>query len=181
MKHNRSGLPGSAEPWGRDVEKRLGKLEHKTGLTATALDTLQHSRADKTVYAEYNYGMNLANGINGKVALDYPVEVQYVSSTGLFEVTVSLAGLVLGGSTLGLSFEGDEFPSDVYFDMPKYGVSGSCATGELRYIPLTGSRSTVISARPGVYNMSLYAWCNNTASAQALAYIQKAQLSVKAV
>jgi hypothetical protein len=178
---NKTGLPGSAEPWGRDVEKRIGKLERRTGLMSGVLDDFQHSRADKSVFAEYNYGMNLANGASGKVALDFPVLVQYVTSTGLFEVTVSLAGLVMGGSTLGLSFESDEYPSDVYFDMPKYGVSGSCAASESRYIPLTGSRSTVISARPGIYDLSLYAWVNNTASASAQAYIHRAQLSVKAV
>ena len=181
MNHNKTGLPGSAEPWGRTVEKRLGKLEHQTGIMSGVLDEALHTRANKTVFAEYNFGMNIANGVNGKVALDLPVQVQYVTSTGLFEVTVSLSGLVVGGATLGLSFEGDQYPSDVYFDMPKYGISGSCAVDELRYLPVTGSRSTVITARPGPYTLNLYAWANNTASAQSQAFIHKAQLSVKAV
>lgn len=181
MNHNKTGLPGTAEPWGRDVERRLSGLEHRTGLLSGSLDNLQHSRADKTVFAEYNYGMNISNGVNGKVALDQPVSVQYVTSTGLFEVTVSLSGLVMAGATLGLSFESEEYPSDVYFDIPRYGVAGSCANADVRYAPLAASRSTVITARPGTYQFNLYAWANNTATANSTAYIHKAQLSVKAV
>lgn len=177
---NKTGLPGSAEPWGRAVDKRLGELEHRAGITSTTLEGLQSS-VDKTVFAAFDYGQNIANGVNAKLTLDWPVEVQFVSSTGMFEVTVSASGLVMAGASLGISFESDEWPSDIYFDIPARGVVASCAEGDVRYAPFAGSRSTLISTRPGIFNLSLYAFANTTINASAQAFIHEAQLSVKAV
>lgn len=177
---NKTGLPGSAEPWGRTVEGRLGKLEHKAGITADVLDGMQGS-VDKTVYADFPYGQNIANGFSGYTSIGWPTEVQFVTSTGLFEVTVSLSGLVLAGATLGVSFESDEYPASINFDIPKYGVVACGATADLGYTPFSSSKSTVLSNRPGVYNFSLYVIANTTANASSQAYINDAQLSVKAV
>lgn len=180
MSHNKTGLPGTAEPWGREVDKRLDVLERKSGIMADTLGGLQDS-ADKTVFAEFNTGQNIANGVTGKIALTTPTQVQYVSSTGLFEVTVSLTGLVSAGATLGVSFESELYPSDIYFENARYGVTASCANADTRWVPFSGSRSTVLSARPGVYTFSLYAVAYTTVTASAQAFINQTQLSVKAV
>lgn len=177
---NKTGLPGSAEPWGRKVEDRLGKLEHKAGITADVLEGMQGS-VDKTVYADFPDGQNIANGVSGYTPLTWPTQVQFVSSTGLFEVTVSLSGLVAAGAKLGVSFESDEYPASISFDIPKYGVAASCASADTAYVPFSSSRSTVLSNRPGIYTFSLYVAANTTANASSLAFINEAQLSVKAV
>jgi len=173
-------LLGRATPWGRWLERRVDALERKLNVTSDTVNGMQES-FDKTVYANYDHAMNIDNGVNGKLALSIPTECQYVSSTGLFEVTVSASGLVLGGGTLGVSFESDQFPSDLYFDIPAYGVVAGSSGNELRYVPFAGSRSTIISTRPGVYNFSLYAIANTAQNANSIAYLHKCQLSVKAV
>lgn len=177
---NKTGLPSNAAPWGRTVESRLFNLERKAGITADVLGALQGS-ADKTVFASFTTGQNIANGVNDKVSLSWPTQVQYVSSTGIFEVTVSVDGLVMAGASLGVSFESLEYPSSIYFDIPKYGVVASCAEADVRYAPFSGSKSTIFSTRPGVYTFSLYAVANTTFNANSLAFIHECQLSVKAV
>lgn len=177
---NKTGLPGSAEPWGRSVESRLSGLEHRAGITSDVLDGLQDS-VDKTVVAGAESGQNFLNGVSGKVASNSPVEVQYVSSTGLFEVTVSLAGLVSYGSIIGAGFEAEQWPYDVYFEIPSNGPVASCAVTEARWVPFAQSRSTIISTRPGVYNLSLYFYANTTQNTSSQAFVNKVQLSVKAV
>lgn len=177
---NKTGLPGSAEPWGRAVDKRLGKLEHSAGITAGVLDGMQSS-VDKTVFANYELGQQILQGVSGKVDLTIPTSVQFVSGTGLFEVTVSLGGLVMAGASLGCSFESDQFPPDIYFDIPAWGVVGSSANADVRYAPFSSSKSTIFSTRPGVYNFSLYLTTNTTITASSQAFVNKAQLSVKAV
>ena len=177
---NKTGLPGSAEPWGRNVEKRLSKLEHKAEITDSVLDGMQ-GLVDKTVFADFELGQNIANGVNGTLALTIPTEVQFVSGTGLFEVTVSLGGLVMAGATLGCSFQSDEYQPDIYFGIPKWGVVASCANADVRYAPFQSSKSTVLSARPGIYKFSLYLTADTTTTASAQAFVNKAQLSVKAV
>jgi hypothetical protein len=87
----------------------------------------------------------------------------------------------MAGANLGVSFESDEYPAEIYFDIPKYGVTGSCANADVRYAPFSGSRSTLFSNRPGVYKFSLYVSANTTTTANSLAFINEAQLSVKAV
>lgn len=177
---NKTGLPGSAEPWGRAVDKRLGELEHRAGITSTTLEVMRGS-VDKTVFADFPYGQNIANGVTGKLAIDWPTEVQFVSSTGLFEVTVSMSGLVMAGATVGVSFESDEWPADIYFNIPAYGVVASCAAADVRYAAFSGSRSTIMSTRPGIFKLSLYVTADTTINANSQAYINDAQLSVKAV
>lgn len=177
---NKTGLPGTAAPWARDVESRLGKLERQAGITADTLNGMQ-AVVDKSVHAEFVVSQNFANGVNGKVPMDAPCQVQFVSSTGLFEVTVSLSGLVLGGAWLGVSFESDEYPSNIYQGIPQYGVVGASAKADLTYAPFSSSKTTMFSNRPGVYKFSLYAAANTTVTASAQAYINDAQLSVKAV
>ena len=174
------GLLGKATQWGRSIENRLDVVERGLNVTNSAVSGLRDV-LDKTVYKDYNFSQNIVNGVNGKVALDLPTEVQFVSSTGLFEVTVSASGLVSYGSTLGVSFESNEFPYDVYFDMPKGGVVASCTPTDTRWVPFAGSRSTVVSVRPGIYKFSLYAYANCTATAQAVAFLHHSQISVKAV
>ena len=92
------GITPAALPWARSVEKRIGDLTASVSrLGAKPTD------ADKTAYSEYSSGQNLAVGTNGRVAPTVPVALRYVSTTGLFEVTVSLAGMVRDGATLGLA------------------------------------------------------------------------------
>jgi hypothetical protein len=177
---NKTGLPGSAEPWGRDVEKRLHTLEHKADITSDVLDGMQ-SYVDKTVTASFETGQSVLNGVVGKVIPTTPVAVKYVSGTGLFEVTVTLAGLVSFGSVLGAGFESQEWPYDVYFEIPSNGPVATCALTENRWVPFAQSRSTIISSRPGVFDLSLYLYANTTQNASAQAFLNKVQLSVKAV
>jgi len=179
--HNNSGLPGTAQPWGRSVDKRLTSLERRAGLTDAALTS--GADADKTVLSNFTIGQNIANGVSGTLPLDWPAQVQYVSSTGLFEVTVGLSGLVMAGAVLGVSFESEEFPADIYspFNIPKYGVVATSAKADVVWAPFSSSRSTVISTRPGIYKLNLYVLANTTATASAQAYIKECHLSVKAV
>lgn len=171
---------GGAAQWGRLIERRLDKVEQQAGITADAVKNLSQS-LDKTVYAEFTLGQNIANGVTGRVSLDLPTKVKFASSTGLFEVTVTLSGLVMAGATLGASFESLQYPADIYFDIPKYGVVSSSANADVRYSPFSGSRSTILSTRPGVYEFSLYVAANTTATVNSQAFIRDCQISVKAV
>lgn len=175
-----SSLPGSAIPWGRKTETRLGDVELLSRRNAEDIAALR-GPVDKTVVASFNTGQNIAYNVTGKVALSTPTVAQYVSSTGLFEVTVSLAGLVMAGGILGLGFEHELFPYETYFDSPKNGVVGSCDPSDTRWVPFSGSRSTIISTRPGVYALSLYLHVNTTQNATSKAFVDDAQISIKAV
>ena len=175
-----SGLPGTAVPWGRKTDGRLDRLEHRLNLTSDAVDGMLGS-ADKTVVAGFELGQSILNGVSGRVEPSSPVALQYVSSTGLFEVTVTLAGLNSYGSVLGAGFESDEWPYNVYFEIPSNGPVASCAPTESRWVPFAASRSTIVSSRPGVFNLSLYFYANTTQNASSQAFVNKVQLSVKAV
>lgn len=178
---NKTGLPGSAQPWGRSVENRLGKLERTAGLTTDVLDGLQGA-VDKTVVATFSLGQQFLNGVGpGKVDLTLPTEVQFVSSTGLFEVTVSASGMCMAGANLGVSFESLEYPIDIYFDVPQWGVVSGSADADVRYVPFSYSKSNIMSTRPGIYKFSLYAFVNTTITVNSQAFLQDAQISVKAV
>lgn len=179
-KNDVSTLPGASIPWGRTVEDRLQKVENSLSIARETLDGLG-SRVDKTVFATYDGGQNIANGVNGRVELTSPCEVQFVSGSGIFEITVSMGGLVQYGAVLGLGYEGTLWPYEVYFDMPSEGVVGSCDPGDSRWVPLAFSRSTIVTNRPGVYNLSLYIHAKTDLNASSVAYLQQAQLSVKAV
>lgn len=175
-----TGLPGTAVPWGRKTDTRLDRLEQRLNITNETVDGML-GPVDKTVVATYDTGQSIANGLVGKVAPSTPVDVQYVSSTGLFEVTVTLAGLNSYGSVLGAGFESAEWPYDIYFEIPRNGPVASCAPTESRWVPFAQSRSTIISARPGVFDLSLYFYVNTTQNASSQAFVNKVQLSVKAV
>lgn len=173
-------LPGSAVPWGRFMEGRVKKLENRLNIVSDTLDAMG-SQVDKTVFTSYEYGMNISNGANGRLSLDQPTNVQFVSGSGLFEVTVTLAGLVSYGAVLGAGFESDEYPYETYFDIPRYGVVASCAPTDTRWVPFASSRATILSARPGVYTFNLFLHAVTTQNAQSVAFVNKAQISVKAV
>lgn len=179
-KNDVSTLPSASVPWGRGVESRLEKVENSLKIARDTLDGMG-DRVDKTVFATYDYGQNIANGVNGRVELSSPCEVQFVSGSGMFEITVSMGGLVQYGAVLGVGFEGTMWPYEVYFDMPSEGVVGSCAPTENRWVPLAYSRSTIVTNRPGVYNLKLYIHAKTNLNATSVAYLQQAQLSVKAV
>lgn len=170
------GLPSTMLPWARDVESRLDSLTSALRRLGT-----KPGDADKTVFSEYSLGQNIASGVTGKVALNSPVALRYVSTTGLFEVTVSLAGLVRDGATLGAGFESAELPYEVSFDLPRYGVVAQAPAGQVPWKPFSASYSTVISSRPGVQDLSLYLYALCTTSANSAAYVKRARLSVKAV
>jgi hypothetical protein len=174
-----STLPGASVPWGRTVEKRLLKVESTLGVHQETIDKFG-SQVDKTVVATYDFGMNIGPGVTGKLALDQPTNVKFISSTGLFEVTVSIAGLVSNGSIMGIGFESDAHPYDVYFDFPVDGVVGTCLPTDNRWVPVAASRSTILTTRPGVFSANLYLHVNNTGTT-AQAFLKKAQLSIKAV
>ncbi|WP_346927351.1 hypothetical protein [uncultured Arthrobacter sp.] len=173
------GVPPTAQPWARSVEDRMGKAERKLGILDTAFGGVPD--LDKTVFSEFNTGQNLAVGTNGRVEPTAPVKVRFVSSTGLFEVTVSLAGLVRDGAILGAGFESTEEPYEVSYDLPKYGVAFSAAPAQTTWAVNSQSYSTVISTRPGVQELSMYLYgvCNQ--GPNSAAYVKRARLSVKAV
>lgn len=170
------GVTTSALPWARTVESRLDSL-------AAAVNRLggKPGDADKTVYSEYALGQNLAVGTNGRVAPTEPVAVRYVSTTGLYEVTVSLAGIVRDGAILGAGFESLDIPYDVYYDIPKYGVVAQAPVGQVAWKPFSASYSTVINTRPGVQDISLYLYGVCTAGVNSAAFVKRTRLSVKAV
>lgn len=170
------GITPAALPWARSVEKRIGDLTASVSrLGAKPTD------ADKTAYSEYSSGQNLAVGTNGRVAPTVPVALRYVSTTGLFEVTVSLAGMVRDGATLGASFETEDYPYDVLYDVPTFGVVAQAPVGQTAWKPFSASYSTVISSRPGVKDLNLYLYAVCTAGANSAGYVKRVRLSVKAV
>lgn len=173
------GVTPAAAPWARSVETRLGTLSGALGRLGVSLSALPD--ADKTVFSEFSLGQNIALGTNGKVAPNSPVLTRYVTGTGLFEVTVSLAGLVRDGAILGAGFESDEFPYEVSFDLPRYGVAGQAPLGQTSWMPFSSSYSTVLTSRPGVKDLSLYLYSVCTAGANSAAYVKRCRLSVKAV
>lgn len=175
-----NSLPSSSVPWGRKVESRLDDIESTLGIHTDELGNLA-GQVDKSVTAFYETPMTFANGISGKQVLTTPTSVQFVSGTGMFQVTVSMEGLSQAGANIGFGFEAPEFPFDSYFGLPKYGVSGSSAQADNRYIPLALSRSTTFTTRPGVYGFSLYALVDTTITASSQAYLLRGQISVRAV
>ena len=170
------GLTPAALPWARTVESRLDALTAAVGRLGG-----KPGDADKTAYSEYNLGQNLPVGTNGKVAPNSPVAVRYVSTTGLFEVTVSLAGMVRDGAIMGASFETEGYPYEVSYDIPTYGVVAQAPVGQTAWKPFSASYSTVISARPGVQDLSLYLYGVCTAGANSAGFVKRVRLSVKAV
>lgn len=179
MANNLRGLPTTVVPWARTVEDRVRGAERF--LARLGYNVASMPDADKTVYSEYSLGQNIAVGTTGKVALNTPVLVHYVSSTGLFEVTVSLAGLVRDGATLGASFESNENPYSVEYDIPQYGVVAQAPAGQTTWKPFSASYSTVVSTRPGGQDLSMYLYAICTTGANSAAFVKRARLSVKAV
>lgn len=176
----KTGLPSSAMPWGRQTDTRLDQLEHLMDVTRE--DVNSHlGPLDKTVVGSFDSGQNIANGVSGRVEPNSPVALQYISSTGLFEVTLTLAGLVSYGAVLGAGFESAEMPYDIYFEIPPNGPVASCSPTDSRWVPFAQSRSTIVSTRPGVFDLALYFYANTTLNASAQAFVNKVQLSVKAV
>lgn len=173
------GVPPTAQPWARKVDSRLDATERKLGIISESLDGVPD--LDKTVYYEFSTGQNIALGTAGRVEPTTPVAVRFVSSTGLFEVTVSMSGMVRDGAIFGASFESNEVPYEVQYDIPKYGVAFSAPIGQTAWSPFAGSYSTVLNTRPGVQNLSLYLYGVCTAGANSAAYLNRARLSVKAV
>ena len=163
-------------PWARTVENRLGNI-------SATMDRLGIGSADTdtAVFAEYDGGQNILTGVNGRVIPPAPVAVQYASSTGFFEVTVSLAGMVRDGGVLGAGFESNDYPLDVQYDIPHNGVVFSAPLGQTAWLPFAQSYSTIISARPGVQRLSLYLWGNMTAGGNSAGYLKRARLSIQAV
>jgi len=158
------------------VESRLDDLKAAVGRLGGVPEG-----ADKTAYSEFSLGQNIDVGTNGKVSPNSPVAVRFVTTTGLFEVTVSLAGLVRDGAILGAGFESADIPYQVAYDIPKYGVVAQAPVGQTAWKPFSASYSTVISTRPGVQDLSLYLYGVCTAGANSAGYVNRTRLSVKAV
>jgi len=168
-------IPTNVLPWARGVESRLDSLALAVGRLSG-----KPEGSDKLVYAE-SLGQNISLGTNGRVAPTTPVALRFVSSTGLYEVTVSLAGLVRDGAILGAGFESVDQPYEVTYDLPSYGVVDQAPVGQTAWKPFSASYSTVMSSRPGVQDMSLYLYSVCTAGAASAAYVKRCRLSVKAV
>lgn len=166
-------------PWAREVESRLDKAETKLGILKTSLAAVPE--LDKTAFFEQSIGQNISVGTNGRVEPTTPIKVRFVSSTGLFEVTVSLAGLVRDGAIMGAGFESAEVPYEVTYDLPKYGVAFSAPQGQIAWSSFAQSYSTVISTRPGVQDLSLYLYGVCTSGTNSAAYLKRTRLSIKAV
>lgn len=137
--------------------------------------------ADKTVFSDYSNGQSFLAGTSGRVEPVSPIAVRFVSGTGLFEVTVSLSGLVRTGGILGAGFESIEFPYEVAYDLPKNGVAASAPIGSTAWIPFSSSYSTILTARPGVKDFNIYYYSVCTADINSAAFVNRCQLSVKAV
>lgn len=172
------GVTPGAMPWARKVEERLTKAERSLSLLGINVSDLPD--ADKAVFADFSNGQNLDLGTSGRVETAAPVAVRYVSGSGIFEVTVSLAGLVRDGAILGAGFESAEYPYTVEFDLPKYGVVEAAPVGPTAWTPFSASYSTVLSSRPGVKDFNLYLYGVCTAGVASAAYVKRLQLSVKA-
>lgn len=168
------GVPVATLPWARTVEQRLDRLTR-------FLDLGSGADVDRPVYVENDTGQNIRLGINGRVEPSGPSAVRFTSSTGQFEVTVSLAGLVRDGAVLGASFESDGQSYDVDNHIPKYGVVDQAPLGQLEWKPFAASYSTIISARPGVQEFKLYYYAECYVGEYSAAYVERARLSVKAV
>jgi hypothetical protein len=170
------GIAPGAMPWARSVESRFADISASLKrLGVSSPDT------DKAVFSEFSTGQNLELGFSGKALPTAPVAVRYVSSTGIFEVTVSLAGLVRDGAILGAGFESLDVPYQVDFDLPLYGVVQQAPVGPTAWKPFSASYSTVLSTRPGVQDLSLYLYGVCTAGVASAAYVKRCRLSVKAV
>jgi hypothetical protein len=169
------GVPTNVLPWARTVESRLDSLAAAVGRLGGKPGT-----ADKTVYAESG-AQNLSLGTNGKVSPSTAVALRYLSTSGLYEVTVSLAGLVRDGAIMGAGFESVDYPYQIDYDVPRYGVVAQAPVGQTAWKPFSASYSTVISARPGVQDLSLYLYGVCTVGANSAGFVNRARLSVKAV
>lgn len=174
-----NGVQPAALPWARTVESRLAEAGKALGNLGYSISSIPD--ADKTVYSEFNLGQNIVLSTLGRVEPTIATAVQYQSSTGLFEVTVSLAGLVRDGAILGASFESAENPYEIYFGIPKYGVVQSCVPGTTTWKPFSASYTTVFSSRPGTQQLALYFYADCTAGANSAAFVSRARISVKAV
>lgn len=170
------GIPSPVLPWARTVESRLDELKSAVGRLGG-----KPGDADKTVFSEYSLGQNVPSATNGKVAFNSPVALRYMSTTGLFEVTVSLAGMVRDGAIMGAGFESNDVPYEVLYDIPLYGVVAQAPVGQTAWKPFSASYSTVISTRPGVQDLSLYLYGVCTTSLNSAGFVKRARLSVKAV
>lgn len=173
------GVPPAAAPWARSVEKRLG--DFSAALSRFGINVSNLPDVDKTVYADFPTTQNIALGTSGRVDPIVPTTVRYVSGTGLFEVTVSLSGLVRDGALLGASFESADFPYEVAYDLPKYGVVEQAPVGPTAWTPFNASYASVLSAGPGVKDFNLYFYSVCTAGTNSAAFVNRCQLSVKAV
>lgn len=172
-------VPPAAQPWARGVEANLKDINRKLGIVSSSIGSLPS--LDKTVTSEYSGGKNMAAGTSGKAAPPVPVAVRFVSSTGLFEVTVSLAGMVRDGAVFGAGFESGDIASEIEFDLPKNGVAFAAPLGQTQWLPFSQSYSTILSVRPGVQDLSLYLYAVTTAVPNSAAYLKRARLTVKAV
>jgi hypothetical protein len=170
------GVASTTLPWARSVESRLDNLVAAVGRLGGV-----SGAADKTVYSEFSTGQNIALGTDGRVEPTAPVALRYVTSTGLFEVTVSLAGLVRDGAVLGAGFESADLPYEIYFDIPRFGVVNQAPLGQTTWMPFSASYSTVITSRPGVQDLNLYLYSVCTSGASSAAFVKRARLSVRAV
>lgn len=176
MPNNLKGITPGAMPWARTVESRFADIQNSLRYLG-----VKSPDADKAVYSEDPYGQNIALGFSGKVPPNNKVAVRYVTSTGIFEVTVSLAGLVRDGAILGASFESQDIPYEVTYDIPTYGVVEQAPVGQTAWKPFSASYSTVLNSRPGIQDLSLYLYSVCTAGANSAAYVKRCRLSVKAV
>jgi hypothetical protein len=170
------GITPGAMPWARTVESRFADIQRSLGYLGVKAPDV-----DRAVFSEDPYGQNIALGFSGRVPPNNPVAVRYVSSTGIFEVTVSLAGLVRDGAILGAGFESQDVAYEVNYDIPVYGVVDQAPLGQTAWKPFSASYSTVLNSRQGVQNLSLYLYSVCTAGANSAAYVKRCRLSVKAV
>lgn len=173
------GVPPAAQPWARGIEGQLKTVTRKLGILSEEFSSMPD--LDRAVFSEFDSGQNIGVGTEGRVEPDRPTKVRFVSSTGMFEVTVSLAGLVRDGAVFGAGFESPGAPYEVSYDLPKFGVTFSAPIGQTAWSPFSQSYSTVMSTRPGAQNLVLYLYAVCTAGANSSAYLKRARLSVKAV
>lgn len=179
MSESTNGLPPSAQPWGRTVDSRISRAFRILGLQEG--DSKGTPTPDKTVTKANNSFFSGVTGLEGIQPTNRDFQVAYTSTTGLFEVTVSLGGLVRDGARIGVGFTSGEYPPLVNNGVVRDGVQFSAPEGQVNFIPFSASYSTVVSGRIGTHYLDLFLWVDTTFATNSAVYAEQASITVKAV
>lgn len=179
MSESTNGLPPSAQPWGRRVDARIQRVFRALNLQDEDIKGVP--TPDKTVTKGHVSFASVTSGQSGILPTGRDFQVAYTSTTGLFEVTVSLGGLVREGGRIGVGFTSGEYPPLVNNGVLRDGVQFSAPEGQINYVPFSASYSTVVSGRIGTHYLDLFLWADTTFATNSAVYAEQASITVKAV